>query len=65
MVVRWTVDATHVGPFRNQAPTGKRVSTSGVTFFRIGGGKIAESWVYWDTLGLLQQIGMVPSLAEA
>ena len=31
----------------------------------IENGKIAESWNNWDTFGLLQQLGVVPALAEA
>ena len=30
----------------------------------IANGKIAESWNVWDTLGLLQQLGVVPALAS-
>jgi hypothetical protein len=27
----------------------------------MSGGKIAETWEVWDTLGFLQQIGVVPA----
>jgi hypothetical protein len=26
-------------------------------------GKIAETWEVWDTLGFLQQLGVVPAMA--
>ena len=65
VVVRWSVTATHQGALRGILPTGKRVSTSGISLFRIAGGKIAEGWVNWDTLGLMQQIGAVPAMAGA
>ena len=29
---------------------------------RYEGGKIVESWTNWDALGLLQEIGAIPSL---
>lgn len=28
-------------------------------------GKIAESWAIWDALGMLQQLGLVPSSSGA
>ncbi len=31
----------------------------------VAGGKIVEEWANWDTLGMLQQIGAVPSEAPA
>jgi hypothetical protein len=31
----------------------------------VAGGKIVESWNYWDTLGMLQQLGVVPQLGKA
>jgi hypothetical protein len=33
-----------------------------MTLSRIAGAKIVESWVYWDTFGLLQQLGVVPTI---
>ena len=59
IVVRWGVEATHSGPFGGVPPTKKRVHTGGISVLRIENGKIAEDWVHWDTLGLLQQIGAV------
>jgi predicted ester cyclase len=44
-------------------PTGRSVSVSAVHLFRIEGGKIAEQWVVWDTLGFMQQIGVIPEQA--
>ena len=32
-----------------------------ITIHRMAGGKIAETWEVSDTLGLLQQIGVVPT----
>ena len=38
---------------------------TGITIDRIVGGRIVESWTNWDTLGLMQQLGVVPALATA
>ena len=32
-----------------------------VSIFRMDGGKIAEMWEVWDTLGFLQQLGVIPA----
>ncbi len=60
VVTRWTVRGTHRGDLQGAAPTGKQVVTPGISISRIVEGRIAEEWVHWDTLGLLQQIGAIP-----
>jgi steroid delta-isomerase-like uncharacterized protein len=62
VVSRYTVRGTHRGEIMGVAPTGKLVRHTGHQTDRISGGKIAESWTNWDALGLLQEIGAVPTL---
>lgn len=61
VAVRWSGTGTHQGELMGVAPTGKQVNSSGHTFFRLEKGKIAEEWVQWNNLGLLQQIGAIPA----
>ena len=61
VVVRWTGSGTHVGEVNGIPPTGKKIRVDAIAIHRISGGKIAESWEVWDTLGFLQQIGVVPA----
>ncbi|MEU6087470.1 ester cyclase [Streptomyces sp. NPDC047085] len=62
---RWTWDATHKGEFLGIAPTGKRVSMSGLTLFRFtDSGKIAETWWQHDQLGLMGQLGALDALEQ-
>ncbi len=65
VVARWTSVGTHSGDFMGIPPTGKRLVTSGITVFRIEDGMIAEEWSESDMLGMLQQVGAVPSQASA
>jgi predicted ester cyclase len=51
------------GTFLGHPPTGRVVTYSGFDMNRIEGGKIVESWVSYDALGLLQQLGLVPPIA--
>jgi steroid delta-isomerase-like uncharacterized protein len=59
--VSWT--GTHLGPFLSIAPTGRWVRAEGTVIMRIADGKIAEEWEVSNLLGLLQQIGAVPSFS--
>lgn len=59
IAVRWTATGTHTGDFRGIAPTGKRINIAGVAIARVAGGKIVEMWSQPDTLGLLQQLGVI------
>jgi steroid delta-isomerase-like uncharacterized protein len=59
----WSFVATHQGEYAGAAPTGKLVTWSGVTIYRIVGGKAAECIWRTDALGLLQQLGVVSLLA--
>jgi hypothetical protein len=39
---------------------GDASGVSGMTIFRLASGKIVESWVHWDTVGMLQKPGAAP-----
>ncbi len=62
VVTRWSMRATHNGNFINIPPTGKQVTLSGISIFRIIDGKIVEDRAAEDTLNLLQQVGAIPPL---
>jgi predicted ester cyclase len=47
----------------NIPPTGKRATVTGMVLFRVTNDKIAEVWVNFDTLGMLQAIGVIPAMA--
>ena len=61
IVTRWTATGTHKGELMGIPPTGKQVRVSGIIIDRVQGGKIIEYWSFFDQLGLLQQLGAVPS----
>jgi steroid delta-isomerase-like uncharacterized protein len=54
---RATTKGTHQGTFMGIAPTGKAVTITGLTMVRIADGRIHESWVKNDVVGLLRQLG--------
>lgn len=57
---RFSASGTQTGPFLGAPPSGKSVTYTGMDLNRIVGGKIVESWVNYDALALLQQLGLVP-----
>lgn len=61
VVTRVTWRATHSGDYEGVPPTGKRVAISGTAIARIKGGQIVERWLDMDRMGLMQQLGLVPS----
>ncbi len=61
VAARWSYVATNTGEFLGRPGTGKRVIDKGIDIFRIANGKIVEMWVAQDSLGLLQQLGVLPS----
>ena len=65
VVIRWTAKATHTGEFIGIPPTGKATTVSGIDIFRIEEGKLAELWQEWDQLGMLRQLGVIPTPGQA
>jgi len=61
VAVRFTLGGTHKGEFMGSPPTSKKVTIREIGIIRIVGGKFVESWMRYDTLGLMQQLGLVPT----
>lgn len=55
-----TGTATHTGPMGDIPPTGKKVAVTNFIIQRIENGKIAETWIGWDNLAALVQLGLFP-----
>jgi steroid delta-isomerase-like uncharacterized protein len=59
VVDRWKGEGTHQGELMGMAPTGKKVSICGISIHRINNGKIVETWNNYDSMTLLQQLGLL------
>ena len=57
---RIEIEGTHKGSLMGIPPTGKHVKWTLISLHRIADGKIAEHWSEMDTMGLMQQLGVVP-----
>jgi predicted ester cyclase len=62
---RFVFLGTHLGEFMGVAPTGKRVEFIGNSIDRVVDGRIVESWVEVDVLGVLRQLGAVPDVGQS
>jgi steroid delta-isomerase-like uncharacterized protein len=61
VVNRWTTRGTHTGNFNGIPATGKTIEMTGMNIQRFENGKIAEHWGVFDTVGLMQQLGVIPT----
>jgi steroid delta-isomerase-like uncharacterized protein len=64
VVTRWQATATHTGAFQGMPPTGKTAAMSGIDIDRFENGKVVECWPIVDELGLLRQLGLLPSPSD-
>ena len=65
VVTRWIGTGTHQGEMMGIAPTGNQIRVDGITISRIQDGKVVEDWELFNALGLMQQLGAVPTTEEA
>ena len=64
VAVRYTWRGTHEGELEGIEPTGTQVEGTGMAFVRFEDGKVREGWILDNTLGLLQQLGVVEPFGE-
>ncbi|HKY53623.1 MAG TPA: ester cyclase [Anaerolineales bacterium] len=61
LVTRYTVHGTHNGELMGISPTGKQISIGGIAIDRFENGQSVEHWEIIDQMGLMQQLGVIPS----
>jgi len=65
VTTRWTGTGTNDGEMMGMPATGKSAVVQGITINRFKDGKAVEAWACWDTLGMMQQLGVIPSEQSA
>lgn len=58
---RWTLRGTHLGSLSDTPPTGKQITITAIEISLFANGKIVEEWAVSDQLGLMQQLGIIPT----
>jgi len=64
VVVHWTSRGTQRGEFMGLAPTGRIITGSAVSIYRLTGGRITEVRGVWDRSDAWQQLGLIPGDSE-
>ena len=60
VVTRFTWTGTQQGTFMGIPATGRNVVVKGVVIDRIVGGMMTDSRILMDTMGMMQQLGVIP-----
>lgn len=58
-------EMTQTGEFMGMPPTGTSVTLHAVDIFRLAGGHVAEQWTEFDSMSLMQPLGVMPAAAPA
>ena len=61
VVTTWTFKGTHRGDMQGIPATGKDVTMQGVTIDRFEGRAVVDHREFFDQLGMLQQLGVIPT----
>jgi steroid delta-isomerase-like uncharacterized protein len=64
VVTRLTLHAVHTGEVQGMPATGRQIAIAQTTMHRIRDGKIVEVWVSSDDIGMMRQLGLMPSQAN-
>lgn len=59
VALRWTFSGTHKGSLMGIPATGKRVTWTGITIYRIVDGRVVEEQGEEDFVGFFRQVGLV------
>jgi predicted ester cyclase len=57
--LRWTMKASHTGPYMEREATGRSVTHYGQECFEIRNGRIVQHWGQEDNLELMQKLGLL------
>jgi steroid delta-isomerase-like uncharacterized protein len=61
VATRWVLTGSQQQEFMGITPTGKRIRVEGMNFYRLKDGQVTDIWAQFDAVGLMQQLGAMPS----
>ena len=62
VVARSTFAGTNTGNLGEMPPSGNSVSSDNIDIIRFEGGLAVERWGQYDSLGFMQQVGIIPEM---
>jgi steroid delta-isomerase-like uncharacterized protein len=60
---KWEIHGTHLGPFLNIPATGRPIVIPGMSMVELKDGKFYRDSFYFDSTGVLRQMGLMPPLS--
>ncbi len=64
VTMQTTMRGTHTGTWLGIPPTGRTVDIQMISIHRFANDKIVEDWVLVESMGLFQQLGLLPPAPE-
>jgi steroid delta-isomerase-like uncharacterized protein len=61
----WTMRGTHRGEYLGVPATGRSITIDGMSMVRMRDGRFLRDDFYFDTAGVMRQLGLLPSLAHS
>jgi steroid delta-isomerase-like uncharacterized protein len=61
VATRYTITGTHKGELMGIPATNKKITLMALEIDRIVAGKFVEGWISFDTMGMMQQLGVIPT----
>ena len=62
VVVRWSAMGTHENDLFGIEPTGEGFTVDGIDVFAVEDGRITDVHAHWDTLKMVQELGVVSAM---
>jgi steroid delta-isomerase-like uncharacterized protein len=61
VATRWVVTGSLQQAFMGIPATGQTIRVEGMNFYRLKDGRVTDIWTQFDGLGLMQQLGAIPT----
>ena len=58
VTTRWTLRATHLGPFLGTESSGRSAQVTGISLTELRNGRLVSDYTEWDVAGLFRQLGL-------
>jgi steroid delta-isomerase-like uncharacterized protein len=65
VALRWEVTGRHQKEIMGIPATGRSISVSGMTIYRLAEGRVVECWWNMDSMAMMRQLGALPELVHA
>ena len=61
VATRWVLTGSQQQEFMGIPATGQKIRVEGMNFYRLREGRVTDIWTQFDGIGMMQQLGAMPS----